>query len=76
VRVVEASGKDVEEAVRKGLDELGVEREKVEIHVLDDGSGVGEAKVRLSAAGGEVVTEAEAQARLPEDERGPAAQEN
>ncbi|HEX5939844.1 MAG TPA: Jag N-terminal domain-containing protein [Dehalococcoidia bacterium] len=70
MRDVEASGSNVEEAVRKALDELGVGPEKVEINVLDDGSGpLGEARVRVSASGGEVKSEEETQAELPEDER-------
>lgn len=66
----EASGKDVEEAVGKALAQLGVSREKVEIEILDDGDGLGnEARVRLTASGGDVVSEREAQSRLPADER-------
>ena len=52
---IEATGADVEGAVVAGLARLGVERDAVEIEVLDEGSrglfglGVREARVRLAA---------------------------
>ncbi len=55
IRSVEASGADVETAIARGLEELGVGRDAVEIEVLDEGSrglflGIGarEARVRLT----------------------------
>ncbi len=53
-RVIEATGDDVEAAVAEGLTRLGVDRDAVEVEVLDDGSrglfGIGarEARVRLT----------------------------
>jgi len=53
-RVVEAVGEDVEAAIKEGLARLGVDRDVVEIEVLDDGSrglfglGAREAHVRLT----------------------------
>ena len=54
-RSVEASGKDVEEAIAQGLAELGKTRDEVEIEVLREGSrglfglGAEDARVRISA---------------------------
>lgn len=51
---VEATGSDVEEAIAAGLARLGVDRDAVEIEVLDEGSrgvfglGAREARVRLT----------------------------
>ncbi len=51
---VEASGRTVEEAVARALEELGVEREDVEVEVLDPGSrgmlgfGARDARVRVA----------------------------
>jgi spoIIIJ-associated protein len=53
-RVIEATGDDVEAAIAEGLTRLGVDRDAVEVEVLDDGSrglfGIGarEARVRLT----------------------------
>jgi spoIIIJ-associated protein len=53
-QVVEAVGEDVEAAIADGLARLGVDRDAVEIEVLDDGSrglfglGAREARVRLT----------------------------
>jgi spoIIIJ-associated protein len=53
-RVIEAAGDDIEAAIAEGLTRLGVERDAVEVEVLDDGSrglfGIGarEARVRLT----------------------------
>ncbi len=53
-RSVEASGKDVEEAISRGLAELGKTRDKVQIEVISEGSrglfglGAEEARVRIS----------------------------
>ena len=49
---VEASGKTVEEAIEKALDELGAERDEVDVEVLSEGKGIlgvggGQAKVRV-----------------------------
>ncbi|NLE43857.1 MAG: hypothetical protein GX620_03965 [Chloroflexi bacterium] len=54
VRTVESSGPDVEAAVSAGLAELGVDRDSVEVEVLDEGArgvfglGARDAKVRLT----------------------------
>jgi spoIIIJ-associated protein len=62
-RSVEASGKDVEEAIAQGLAELGKTRDEVEIEVLSEGSrglfglGAEEARVRISVVGPQVVEE-------------------
>jgi spoIIIJ-associated protein len=53
-QTIEATGTDVETAIAEGLAELGVDRDAVEIEVLDEGSrgliGIGarEARVRLT----------------------------
>jgi len=49
---VEASGKTVEEAIEKALEELGAARDEVEVEVLSEGKGIlgvggGQAKVRV-----------------------------
>ena len=60
-RSVEASGKNVEEAIAHGLTELGKTRDEVEIEVLSEGSrglfglGAEEARVRISAVEPQVV---------------------
>jgi spoIIIJ-associated protein len=62
-RSVEASGKDVEEAIAQGLAELGKTRDEVEIEVLSEGSrglfglGAEEARVRISVVKPQVVEE-------------------
>lgn len=62
-RSVEASGKNVEEAIAHGLAELGKARDEVEIEVLSEGSrglfGIGaeEARVRISVIEPQVVEE-------------------
>ncbi len=38
MRIIEAIGKNAEEAIRKGLEQLGVSREEAQIKVLDEGS--------------------------------------
>ena len=38
MRTIEAIGKNAEEAIRKGLEQLGVTREEAQIKVLDEGS--------------------------------------
>ncbi|TAK71478.1 MAG: protein jag [Dehalococcoidia bacterium] len=49
---VEASGKTVEEAIEKALDELGADRDEVDVEVLSEGKGVlgvgGQARVRVT----------------------------
>src|SRR5512143_969436 len=51
---VEASGKTVEEAIEKALDELGADRDEVDVEVLSEGKGVlgvgGQARVRVTLA--------------------------
>jgi spoIIIJ-associated protein len=62
-RSVEASGKDIEEAISQGLAELGKTRDEVEIEVLSEGSrglfglGAEEARVRISFIKPQVVKE-------------------
>lgn len=62
-RSVEASGKDVEEAISRGLAELGKTRDKVQIEVISEGSrglfglGAEEARVRISFIKPQVVEE-------------------
>jgi spoIIIJ-associated protein len=62
-RSVEASGKDVEEAIAQGLAELGKTRDEVEVEVLSEGSrglfglGAEEARVRISTIESQVLLE-------------------
>jgi spoIIIJ-associated protein len=62
-RSVEASGRDVEEAIEHGLAELGKTRDEVEIEVLSEGSrglfglGAEEARVQISVIEPKVVKE-------------------
>jgi spoIIIJ-associated protein len=62
-RSVEASGRDVEEAIEHGLAELGKTRDEVEIEVLSEGSrglfglGAEEARVQISVIEPKVVEE-------------------
>jgi spoIIIJ-associated protein len=62
-RRVEASGKNVEEAIAQGLAELGKTRDEVKIEVLSEGSrglfglGAEEARVRISVVGPQVMEE-------------------
>ena len=62
-RSVEASGRDVEEAIAHGLAELGKTRDEVEIEVLSEGSrglfglGAEEARVQISVIEPKVVEE-------------------
>jgi spoIIIJ-associated protein len=54
---LEVSGKSVDEAIEKGLAELGLTRDAVDVEILSEGSrgllgmGGGEARVRLTAHG-------------------------
>jgi len=62
-RSVEASGKDVEEAIAQGLAELGKTRDEVEVEVLSEGSrglfglGAEEARVRIRTIESQVLLE-------------------
>jgi spoIIIJ-associated protein len=62
-RRVEASGKNVEEAIAQGLAQLGKTRDEVKIEVLSEGSrglfglGAEEARVRISVVGPQVMEE-------------------
>ena len=62
-RSVEASGRDIEEAIAHGLAELGKTRDEVEIEVLSEGSrglfglGAEEARVQISVIEPKVVEE-------------------
>ena len=79
-KVIETKGSDVEAAIRAGLAKLGLNRDEVEIEILDQGSrgllGIGsrDAQVRLTAL---VVAEPEVQevvepvVAAPEPEPGP-----
>jgi spoIIIJ-associated protein len=54
IQTVETTGRTVEEAIQKALDELGVDEDEVEVEVLSEGSkgvlglGAGEARVRVT----------------------------
>ncbi len=67
----------VEEAIEKGLTELGLKREDVEIEVLDEGSrglfGLGSrhSRIRLAVKGAEILPQAES----PQTETAPVIQE-
>jgi spoIIIJ-associated protein len=73
-RSVEASGKDVEEAIAQGLAELGKTRDEVEIEVLSEGSrglfglGAEEARVRISVIGPQVVEKFVEEIEVEEEE--------
>jgi len=71
---VEANGKTVEEAIESALEELGAERDEVEVEVLEEpkggvlGVGGHQARVRVWLIGDEEVEEEDAQPRDDEDE--------
>ena len=71
---VEANGKTVEEAIESALEELGAEREEVEVEVLEEpkggilGVGGHQARVRVWLIGDEEVEEEDAQPRDEDDE--------
>lgn len=66
MKYTEFTGKTVDDAVEKGLKELGVEREEVEIRVLEEGKrklfGSIKARVEIGVKEAEEVTEAPVQA--------------
>jgi len=74
-RSVEASGKDVEEAIAQGLAELGKVRDEVEIEVLSEGSrglfglGAEEARVRISVTEPQVVEKVVEKIEVEEEEK-------
>jgi spoIIIJ-associated protein len=74
-RSVEASGRDVEEAIAQGLAELRKTRDEVEIEVLSEGSrglfglGAEEARVRISAIKPQVVEKVVAEIETKEEEK-------
>jgi spoIIIJ-associated protein len=74
-RSVEASGKDVEEAIAQGLAGLGKTRDEVEIEVLSEGSrglfglGAEEARVRISVVRPQVVEEVVEKIEREEEEK-------
>jgi len=74
-RSVEASGKDVEEAIAQGLAELGKVRDEVEIEVLSEGSrglfglGAEEARVRISVTEPQVVEKVLEKIEVEEEEK-------
>jgi spoIIIJ-associated protein len=74
-RSVEASGKDVEEAIAQGLAELGKTRDEVEIEVLSEGSrglfglGAEEARVRISVIEPQVVEKVVEEIKAEEEEK-------
>jgi spoIIIJ-associated protein len=74
-RSVEASGRDVEEAIAHGLAELGKTRDEVEIEVLSEGSrglfglGAEEARVQISVIEPKVVEEPVKKIRVEVEEK-------
>jgi len=57
-RILDSSGKTVEEATEKGLKVLGAAREDVQVKVLDKGiPGVSHARVRIAEKGVEMPAE-------------------
>ena len=74
-RSVEASGKDVEEAIAQGLAELGKPRDEVEIEILSEGSrglfglGAEEARVRISVIRPQVVEKFVEEIEVEEEEK-------
>jgi spoIIIJ-associated protein len=74
-RSVEASGKDVEEAIAQGLAELRKTRDEVEIEILSEGSrglfglGAEEAQVRISVIGPQVVEKVVERIEVEEEEK-------
>ena len=74
-RSLEASGKDVEEAIAQGLAELGKARDEVEIEVLSEGSrglfglGAEEARVRISVIEPRVVEKYVEEIEVEEEEK-------
>ena len=74
-RSIEASGKNVEEAIAQGLAELGKTRDEVEIEVLSEGSrglfglGAEEARVRISAIEPQVVEKVVEEIEVEEEEK-------
>jgi spoIIIJ-associated protein len=74
-RSVEASGKDVEEAIAQGLAELVKTRDEVEIEVLSEGSrglfglGAEEARVRISVLRPQVVEKFVGKIEVEEEEK-------
>ena len=81
-RSVEASGKDVEEAIAQGLAELGKTREEVEIEILSEGSrglfglGAEEARVRISVIELQVVEEVVEKIEVVEEPAAPPLEED
>lgn len=80
-RTVESTGPDVEEAIAAGLEELQVERDAVEIEILDEGSrgmfglGARDASVRLTVKTQPVPQPPDIPQLTPESEAAEAALE-
>jgi spoIIIJ-associated protein len=74
-RSIEASGKDVEEAITHGLAELGKTRDEVEIKVLSEGSrglfglGAEEAMVRISVVEPQIMERVVEEVEVEEEEK-------
>jgi spoIIIJ-associated protein len=81
-RSIEASGKDVEEAIAHGLAELGKTRDEVEIEVLSEGSrglfglGAEEARVWISAIEPQVVEKVVEEIEVVEEPAAPPPEED